>query len=121
MDTLLSLPLNYLLFIDMEKSRPISVAFDDIRHKPDIINHLEYRFINDDLGMVISFTQMGSKLFHTDNPTDTKEGRLSVSCKEQGESPSTSSNTSIRPQNHNYPRQCPVELLEISPDYVFKS
>lgn len=60
----------------MEKSRPISVAFDDIRHKPDIINHLEYRFINDDLGMVISFTQMGSKLFHTGQPYRTKEGRI---------------------------------------------
>ena len=56
MDALLSLPLNYSLFIDMEKNKPINVALDDIRYKPEIINNLEYRFINDDLGMVISFT-----------------------------------------------------------------
>ena len=62
MDALLSLPLNYSLFIDMEKNKPINVALDDIRYKPEIINNLEYRFINDDLGMVISFIQMGSKL-----------------------------------------------------------
>ena len=93
MNTLLSLPLNYLLFINMEKNRPISVAFDDIRYKLDIINHLEYRFINDDLGMVISFIQMGSKLFHTGQPTVPKKDESSVFCKEQGESPSTLSNT----------------------------
>ena len=34
MDALLSLPLNYSLFIDMEKNKPINVALDDIRYKP---------------------------------------------------------------------------------------
>lgn len=42
MDALLSLPLNYSLFIDMEKNKPINVALDDIRYKPEIINNLEY-------------------------------------------------------------------------------
>ena len=46
MDALLSLPLNYSLFIDMEKNKPINVALDDIRYKPEIINNLEYRFID---------------------------------------------------------------------------
>lgn len=45
MDALLSLPLNYSLFIDMEKNKPINVALDDIRYKPEIINNLEYRFV----------------------------------------------------------------------------
>ena len=43
----------------MEKNKPISVAFEDIRNNPDFIEHSEYRFINDDLGMVISFQAMG--------------------------------------------------------------
>ena len=117
MDTLLSLPLNYLLFIDMEKSRPISVAFDDIRHKPDIINHLEYRFINDDLGMVISFTQMGSKLFHTGQPYRTKEGRIIRVLQGTGrisinliEYEASARKIIIIPDN------ALIELLEISPD-----
>ena len=76
MDALLSLPLNYSLFIDMEKNKPINVALDDIRYKPEIINNLEYRFINDDLGMVISFIQMGSKLFQIRQPYRAKEGRI---------------------------------------------
>lgn len=121
MDTLLSLPLNYLLFIDMEKSRPISVAFDDIRHKPDIINHLEYRFINDDLGMVISFTQMGSKLFHTGQPYRTKEGRIIRVLQGTGrisinliEYEASARKIIIIPDN------ALIELLEISPDYDFQ-
>lgn len=68
MDALLSLPLNYSLFIDMEKNKPINVALDDIRYKPEIINNLEYRFINDDLGMVISFIQWEVNYSRSGNP-----------------------------------------------------
>lgn len=67
-DALLSLPLNYSLFIDMEKNKPINVALDDIRYKPEIINNLEYRFINDDLGMVISFIQWEVNYSRSGNP-----------------------------------------------------
>ena len=52
----------------MEKNKPISVAFEDIRNNPDFIEHSEYRFINDDLGMVISFQAMGFRLFRTQQP-----------------------------------------------------
>lgn len=61
---------------DMEKNKPISVAFEDIRNNPDFIEHSEYRFINDDLGMVISFQAMGFKLFRTQQPYRAKEGRI---------------------------------------------
>ena len=121
MDTLLSLPLNYLLFINMEKNRPISVAFDDIRYKLDIINHLEYRFINDDLGMVISFIQMGSKLFHTGQPYRAKEGRIIRILQGTGrisinliEYEVSAYQIIIIPDNSL------IELLEISPDYDFQ-
>ena len=121
MNTLLSLPLNYLLFINMEKNRPISVAFDDIRYKLDIINHLEYRFINDDLGMVISFIQMGSKLFHTGQPYRAKEGRIIRILQGTGrisinliEYEVSAYQIIIIPDNSL------IELLEISPDYDFQ-
>ena len=114
MDTLLSLPLNYLRFINMEKNRPISVAFDDIRYKLDIINHLEYRFINDDLGMVISFIQMGSKLFHTGQPYRAKEGRTGRISINLIEYEVSAHQIIIIPDNSL------IELLEISPDYDFQ-
>ena len=121
MNTLLSLPLNYLLFINMEKNRPISVAFDDIRYKLDIINHLEYRFINDDLGMVISFIQMGSKLFHTGQPYRAKEGRIIRIL--QGTGRISINLIEYEVSAHQIiiiPDNSLIELLEISPDYDFQ-
>ena len=121
MNTLLSLPLNYLLFINMEKNRPISVAFDDIRYKLDIINHLEYRFINDDLGMVISFIQMGSKLFHTGQRDRAKEGRIIRIL--QGTGRISINLIEYEVSAHQIiiiPDNSLIELLEISPDYDFQ-
>lgn len=121
MHTLLSLPLNYLRFINMEKNRPISVAFDDIRYKLDIINHLEYRFINDDLGMVISFIQMGSKLFHTGQPYRAKEGRIIRIL--QGTGRISINLIEYEVSAHQIiiiPDNSLIELLEISPDYDFQ-
>ena len=121
MNTLLSLPLNYLLFINMEKNRPISVAFDDIRYKLDIINHLEYRFINDDLGMVISFIQMGSKLFHTGQPYRAKEGRIIRIL--QGTGRISINLIEYEVSAHQIiiiPDNSLIELLEISPDSDFQ-
>ena len=121
MDILLSLPLNYLVFINMEKNRPISVAFDEIRYKLDIINHLEYRFINDDLGMVISFIQMGSKLFHTGQPYRAKEGRIIRIL--QGTGRISINLIEYEVSAHQIiiiPDNSLIELLEISPDYDFQ-
>lgn len=121
MDTLLSLPLNYLLFINMEKNRPISVAFDDIRYKLDIINHHEYRFINDDLGMVISFIQMGSKLFHIGQPYRAKEGRIIRVL--QGTGRISINLIEYEVSTHQIiiiPDNSLIELFEISPDYDFQ-
>lgn len=121
MDTLLSLPLNYLLFINMEKNRPISVVFDDIRYKLDIINHHEYRFINDDLGMVISFIQMGSKLFHIGQPYRAKEGRIIRVL--QGTGRISINLIEYEVSTHQIiiiPDNSLIELFEISPDYDFQ-
>ena len=121
MNTLLSLPLNYLLFINMEKNRPISVAFDDIRYKLDIINHLEYRFINDDLGVVISVIQMGSKLFHTGQPYRAKEGRIIRIL--QGTGRISINLIEYEVSAHQIiiiPDNSLIELLKISPDYDFQ-
>lgn len=121
MDALLSLPLNYSLFIDMEKNKPINVALDDIRYKPEIINNLEYRFINDDLGMVISFIQMGSKLFQIRQPYRAKEGRIIRVLQGTGrisinliEYEISARKIIIIPDNSL------IEMLEISSDYDFQ-
>lgn len=104
----------------MEKNKPISVAFDDIHNKLDIANH-EYRFINDDLGMVVSFRQMGSRLFTTGQPYRAKEGRIIRILQGTGrisvnliEYEVSARKIIIAPDNSL------IELIEISPDYDFQ-
>ena len=105
----------------MEKNKPISVAFEDIRNNPDFIEHSEYRFINDDLGMVISFFAMGSRLFRTGQPYRAKEGRIIRIMQGSGrisinliEYEATAHDIIIIPDNSL------IEILEISPDYEFQ-
>ena len=121
MDALLSLPLNYSLFIDMEKNKPINVALDDIRYKPEIINNLEYRFINDDLGMVISFIQMGSKLFQIRQPYRAKEGRIISVLQGTGRISINLIEYEISARKIIIiPNNSLIEMLEISSDYDFQ-
>ena len=105
----------------MEKNKPISVAFEDIRNNPDFIEHSEYRFINGDLGMVISFFAMGSRLFRTGQPYRAKEGRIIRIMQGSGrisinliEYEATAHDIIIIPDNSL------IEILEISPDYEFQ-
>ena len=101
----------------MEKNKPISVAFEDIRNNPDFIEHSEYRFINDDLGMVISFQAMGFRLFRTQQPYRAKEGRIVRIMQGKGrisinliEYEATAHDIIIIPDNSL------IEISEVSPD-----
>lgn len=105
----------------MEKNPPISVAFDDIRQGTDAILHSEYRFINDDLGMVVSFAQMGSRLFRTGQPYRAKEGGIVRILQGRGrisinliEYEVKAGDLLIVPDNSL------LELMEISADYNFQ-
>ena len=105
----------------MEKNKPISVAFEDIRDNPDFIEHSEYRFINDDLGMVISFQAMGFRLFRTQQPYRAKEGRIVRIMQGKGrisinliEYEATAHDIIIIPDNSL------IEISEVSPDYEFQ-
>lgn len=105
----------------MEKNKPISVAFEDIRNNPDFIEHSEYRFINDDLGMVISFQAMGFRLFRTQQPYRAKEGRIVRIMQGKGrisinliEYEATAHDIIIIPDNSL------IEISEVSPDYEFQ-
>lgn len=105
----------------MEKNKPISVAFEDIRNHPDIIKNSAFRIINDDLGMVFSFVHMGYKLFRIGQPYRAKEGRIVRILQGTGR-------ISINLIEHEVskfdiiiiPDNSLIELLEISADYDFQ-
>lgn len=105
----------------MEKNKPISLAFEDIRNHPGIIKNSAFRIINDDLGMVFSFVHMGYKLFRTGQPYRAKEGRIVRILQGTGR-------ISINLIEHEVskfdiiiiPDNSLIELLEISADYDFQ-
>ena len=47
----------------MEKSKPMELGLGELLSNQNIVNNNSFRFINRDLGIVISFAQMESILF----------------------------------------------------------
>ena len=50
----------------MEKSKPMELGLGELLSNQNIVNNNSFRFINRDLGIVVSFAQMDSILFSTD-------------------------------------------------------
>lgn len=59
----------------MEKNKPLELNLAFLRHTKDFINN-EYRYINPELGVVISFAGLQSPLFKIGQPYRAKEGRI---------------------------------------------
>ena len=60
----------------MEKSKPMDLGLGELLSNTNIVNNNDFRFINRDIGVVISFAQMDSILFRTGQPYRTKESRI---------------------------------------------
>lgn len=60
----------------MEKSKPMELGLGELLSNQNIVNNNSFRFINRDLGIVISFAQMDSILFSTGRPYRTRESRI---------------------------------------------
>ena len=58
-----------------EKNKPLELALDLLKHT-QIARNNEYRYINPDFGIVISFAGLDSYLFKIGQPYRTKEGRI---------------------------------------------
>ena len=56
-----------------EKNKPLELALDLLKHT-QIARNNEYRYINPDFGIVISFAGLDSYLFKIGQPYRTKEG-----------------------------------------------
>lgn len=64
-----------------EKNKPLELALDLLKHT-QIARNNEYRYINPDFGIVISFTGLDSYLFKIGNPTVPKRDGLSTPYEE---------------------------------------
>lgn len=60
----------------MKKSKPLNLSFQDLKSKANLITHVEYRSIQQGIGMVINFAQLESSPFHKRQPYRAKESRI---------------------------------------------
>lgn len=59
----------------MEKSKPIEMTLGLLKQS-QIVRNNQYRYVNPEFGIVISFAAMGSVIFKFGQPYRTKEGRI---------------------------------------------
>lgn len=105
----------------MEKNKPLELGLDDILSSTNLVSDDSFRFINHDIGVVISMAQMDSVLFTTGQPYRTRESRIIRVIRGRArisinliEYTVTEQMIIISPFNSL------IELLEISPDYDFQ-
>lgn len=105
----------------MEKNKPMDLGLDEILSKTNIISNNTYRFINHDIGIVISFAKMESILFGLHRPYRTKESRIIRILKGEARiSINLIAYTVKEKMIIVSPSNSLIELLELSPDYDFQ-
>lgn len=105
----------------MEKSKPLTLGFEELKNRTELITHAEFRSIRQGVGMVNSFAQMESALFRVGQPYRARESRIVRILRGTGR-------LSINLVEHEVSAQtivvCPsnslIELKELSPDYDFQ-
>lgn len=105
----------------MEKNKPMDLGLGDLLSNKSIVTNNEYRFINRDIGVVISFAKMDSILFSTGRPYRTKESRIIRVIK--GTARITINLMEYEVSENMIvvsPSNSLIEVVEISPDYDFQ-
>ena len=104
-----------------EKNEPLSLGFQELRDRADLITHAEFRSIRQGVGMVVSFAQMQSSLFRTGQPYRTQECRIIRIMRGVGRISINLVEHEVREQMIVIsPPNSLIELIEISPDYDFQ-
>ncbi|EKU92478.1 helix-turn-helix domain-containing protein [Bacteroides oleiciplenus] len=105
----------------MEKSKPMDLGLGELLSNTNIVNNNDFRFINRDIGVVISFAQMDSILFRTGQPYRTKESRIIRILRGTAKISINLIEYTVKEQMIIIsPSNSLIELLEISQDYDFQ-
>ena len=105
----------------MEKSKPMELGLGELLSNQNIVNNNSFRFINRDLGIVISFAQMESILFSTGKPYRTRESLIIRILKGEGRISINLIEYKVKePMIIISPCNSLIEILEISEDYDFQ-
>lgn len=104
-----------------EKNKPLSLDFDIIRDKVELIGHKEFRSLHPGIGMVISFAEMKSELFRTGQPYRTKESRIIRVLRGTGRVSINLMEYEVKEQMLIVtPPNSLIEMIEISENYDFQ-
>lgn len=105
----------------VEKNKPLSLDFDNIRYQAELVSHKEFRSIHPGIGMVISFFGMKSELFRTGQPYRTKESRIIRVLKGIGRVSINLMEYEVKEQMLIItPPNSLIEMIEISENYDFQ-
>ena len=105
----------------MEKSKPMELGLGELLSNQNIVNNNSFRFINRDLGIVVSFAQMDSILFSTGKPYRTRESRIIRILKGEARISINLIEYKVKePMIIISPFNSLIEIVEISEDYDFQ-
>ena len=105
----------------MEKSKPMELGLGELLSNQNIVNNNSFRFINRDLGIVVSFAQMDSILFSTGKPYRTRESRIIRILKGEARISINLIEYKVKePMIIISPCNSLIEIIEISEDYDFQ-
>lgn len=103
-----------------EKNKPLELALDLLKHTTLVRNN-EYRYINPDFGIVISFAGLDSYLFKQGQPYRTKEGRIIRTLKGSARISVNLIEYDILPEMIIVtPPDSIIRVISLSPDYDFQ-
>ena len=105
----------------MEKSKPMELGLGELLSNQNIVNNNSFRFINRDLGIVVSFAQMDSILFSTGKPYRTRESRIIRILRGEARISINLIEYKVKePMIIISPCNSLIEIIEISEDYDFQ-
>ena len=105
----------------MEKNKPLDLNLEHLRDSR-IAEHNEYRFINSDFGIAISFAGLRSELVKAGQPYRTKEGRIIRALKGEARLSINLIDYDICPGTLVVtPPNSIIQIVQFTPDYDFQA
>lgn len=105
----------------MEKSKPMTLGYQDLKKKANLITNAEYRCLQRGIGMVVSFAKTRSSLFTVKQPYRTDESRIMRILHGTGRVSVNLMEYDLKEQTFVItPPHALVEVLELTPDHDFQ-
>lgn len=111
---------NAIISTMKENNEPLELTLDQLKHL-HIAHNNEYRYVNPDFGIVISFAGLESELFRAGQPYRAKEGRILRSLRGEARISVNLIEYDVFPKMIIVtPPDSIIQIMSFSPDYDFQ-